>query len=195
MAAGRGGRLICGMLAALLVLGGCAGTDRKIDSSAIALVQEEEPPPPVARQDLPAMSVDRIVVIKQERRMRLMRQGKVLREYEVALGREPVGHKQREGDRRTPEGVYRIDTRNSKSAFYRSLRISYPSVQDRLRAAKRGVSPGGAIMIHGLPNGRGAVGRKHLNDDWTDGCIAVTNEEMDEIWQAVPVGVPIEIRA
>ncbi len=138
---------------------------------------------------------DRIIVDKSERRLILLREGVMIASYAIALGRNPIGDKLREGDGRTPEGVYRIDLRNGRSAFYRSLRISYPNEADRAQAAALRVSPGGAIMIHGLPNGRGWIGRAHRRDDWTEGCIAVTNREMDEIWRAVDIGTVIEIRA
>jgi len=123
-----------------------------------------------------------------------MRQGKVLKTYKVALGPEPVGPKQRQGDHKTPEGEYVLDRRNAHSQFYRSIHVSYPSAQDRDRARKLGVSPGGDIYVHGLPNGYAWVGSGHRLKDWTDGCIAVTNEEMDEIWKAVSDGTSIEIR-
>jgi murein L,D-transpeptidase YafK len=112
----------------------------------------------------------------------------------MALGGEPVGAKARQGDHKTPEGVYIMDHRNAHSSFYRSIHISYPSAQDRARAKKLGVSPGGDIYLHGLPNGWGAIGKAHRLKDWTDGCIAVTNEEMDEIWASVPDGTVIEIK-
>lgn len=124
----------------------------------------------------------------------LMRQGKELKSYKIALGRNPIGHKIQEGDHKTPEGNYLLDRRNAKSRFYRSIHISYPDEKDRAHAAKLGVSPGGDVFIHGLPNGFGWLGKLHLAMDWTDGCIAVTDEEMDEIWQAVPDGTPIEIK-
>ena len=105
-----------------------------------------------------------------------------------------AGHKQREGDERTPEGRYVIDWRNARSVAHLSLHISYPDARDQAAAAQAGVSPGGAVMIHGLPNGWGAIGRWHRLADWTDGCIGVTNAEMREIWARVPDGTPIEIR-
>jgi murein L,D-transpeptidase YafK len=138
--------------------------------------------------------VDLIQVDKSERRMQLLRKGEVVRSYRVSLGANPKGHKQREGDERTPEGRYRIDGRNPRSKFYKSLHISYPNAQDRRSARSLGVSPGGAIMIHGLPNGWGWAGPFLAPLDWTDGCIAVSDAEMDEIWKAVSVGTPIEIR-
>jgi murein L,D-transpeptidase YafK len=100
----------------------------------------------------------------------------------------------RQGDHKTPEGIYILDRRNPRSQFYKSIHISYPSQQDRARAKTQGVSPGGDIYLHGLPNGYGWIGQGHRLKDWTDGCIAVTNEEIDEIWRTVPDGTPIEIR-
>ena len=141
-----------------------------------------------------ALVADKVIVIKHERRLILQRDGAVLREYRVALGRNPVGHKLAEGDGRTPEGLYRIDARNPNSRFFRSLRISYPNADDKASAAERNVEPGGQIMIHGLPGGRPFVADGEGFPDWTEGCIAVTNEEMMAIWSAVPVGTPIEIR-
>ena len=126
--------------------------------------------------------------------MELKREGKTIRRYRVALGFSPERHKEREGDGRTPEGHYTIDSRNEHSAYYKALHVSYPNDEDRKRAARLGVSPGGAIMIHGLPTGKGWIGAAHRMYDWTLGCIAVTDEEMDEIWKMVPVGTPVEIR-
>ena len=139
-------------------------------------------------------SADRVVVNKAKRELVLLRGGKVLRSYRVALGREPVGAKQRQGDGRTPEGSYTISGRNPKSAFHLSLRISYPSAADRERARREGVDPGGDIMIHGLPNGQGSLGALHRVRDWTEGCIAVTDAEIEEIWKLVANGTPVEIR-
>ena len=115
--------------------------------------------------------------------------------YEVALGSSPVGHKQREGDGRTPEGRYLLDWRNPRSAFHLSLHLSYPDAVDTKAADARGEDPGGMIMIHGMRNGLGWIGAAHRLMDWTDGCIAVTNEEIREIWSLVPNGTPIEIRS
>lgn len=114
--------------------------------------------------------------------------------YKVALGSEPVGPKSREGDHRTPEGVYVLDSRSPNSHFYKSLHISYPNAKDTAAAKKLGVSPGGDIMLHGLPKKYAWLGKAHTLHDWTDGCIAVTDEEMDEIWKLVRVGTPIEIK-
>jgi murein L,D-transpeptidase YafK len=136
---------------------------------------------------------DLVRVDKSDRRMELMRRGEVIRAYRVSLGSNPRGHKQKEGDGRTPEGRYRIDWRNPRSKFHRSLHISYPNPQDRHAARAQGVSPGGAIMIHGLPNGWGWAAPFFALWDWTDGCIAVSDAEMDEVWNAVADGTPIEI--
>jgi len=146
---------------------------------------------------LPACAVepaDRIVVEKADRRITLFAQGVPIRSFKVALGGAPEGPKQQEGDERTPEGLYSINARNPNSAFHRSLQISYPDSRDRARAAAAHVDPGGLIMIHGLPNRWSWLGRLHRLLDWTDGCIAVTDAEMDEIWQLVELGTPIEIK-
>ena len=128
-----------------------------------------------------------MLVSKKNREMVLLRGESVLRTYRIALGREPVGPKRQEGDGRTPEGRYTIDWRNAKSKYYLSLHISYPDAADVARAREAGVDPGGDIMIHGLPDGARREG------DWTQGCIAVTDEEMDEIWGLVGDGTPIWI--
>ena len=137
---------------------------------------------------------DRIVVHKKDHTMELRHAGKVIKTYKIALGRHPIGPKQREGDFRTPEGVYTIDSRNPHSQYHRSLHISYPNAADRARARKLHVSPGGDVMIHGLPKGYGYLGAAHRRWDWTYGCIAVTDEEIDEIWGLVDNGTPVEIR-
>ena len=137
---------------------------------------------------------DQVVVAKSERTLTLLAQGKLIRTYKVALGGTPVGAKVQQGDHKTPEGRYILDRRNAKSRFYKSIHVSYPNEQDKQQAAKNGVSPGGDIMIHGLPNGFGWLGATHRANDWTDGCIAVTDREMDEIWELVADGTLIEIR-
>lgn len=148
-----------------------------------------------AAQDLPPnATANHVMVRKSEHSLTLLDHGKVLKSYKVALGGEPVGAKQRRGDHRTPEGIYVLDRRNPHSQFYRSIHVSYPNALDRDRARKLHASPGGDIYVHGLPNGYRAIGKAHRLRDWTDGCIAVTDEEMDEIWRAVPDGTPIEIR-
>jgi len=151
------------------------------------------PPKPASRPPLPKKA-DRVLVMKGARKLLLMAGNRTIKTYTVSLGRTPVGHKQREGDGKTPEGVYTLDYRNPNSQYHRSIHISYPAPADIENARKLGVSPGGEIMIHGLPNGKGWVGREHAQYDWTEGCIAVTNEEMDEIWAMVDDGTQIEIR-
>jgi murein L,D-transpeptidase YafK len=137
---------------------------------------------------------DKIVVIKSTRTMTLFHGAHVLKSYKVALGGDPVGPKRREGDHKTPEGNYVIDGKNAHSHFHLALHISYPDAADRERAGKLGVRPGGAIMIHGLPPAFAYLGALHRQTDWTDGCIAVTNAEIEEIWKLVPVGTRVEIR-
>ncbi|MFB3826152.1 MAG: murein L,D-transpeptidase family protein [Bryobacteraceae bacterium] len=136
---------------------------------------------------------DRVVVNKAKRELLLYRGGNVIRSYKIALGNNPVGPKTRQGDGKTPEGNYSISGRNAASAFHKSLRVSYPNAADRERARRQGVNPGGDIMIHGLPNGQGFIGAAHRLTDWTNGCIAVTNAEIEEIWNLVPNGTPVEI--
>ncbi|MEO5373402.1 MAG: L,D-transpeptidase family protein [Alphaproteobacteria bacterium] len=138
-------------------------------------------------------SAEMVVVHKTERTLSLVREGRVVKTYRIALGANPVGAKASSGDGRTPEGRYVIDRRNSNSRFHRSLHISYPGPDDQRRARARGVAPGGDIMVHGLPHGAEWIGPVHSRWDWTRGCIAVTNAEMDEIWDAVPDGTPIVI--
>ncbi len=146
-------------------------------------------------QTLPANAkADRVIVMKKERTLTLMSQGKVLKTYKVALGGDPVGAKTRQGDHKTPEGVYQLDRRNAQSQFYKSIHISYPDAKDTTRAKKLGVSPGGDVYVHVLPNGYKWLGAGHRLRDWTDGCVAVTDEEIDEIWRVVPDGTVIEIR-
>jgi murein L,D-transpeptidase YafK len=135
-----------------------------------------------------------VVVLKRERTLQLLSQGRVIKTYKVALGGDPLGPKARQGDHKTPEGVYVLDSRNARSQFYKSIHISYPNASDRAAARQKGVPPGGEVFVHGLPNGYGWVGGSHRLKDWTDGCVAVTDQEIDEIWQAVADGTPIEIR-
>lgn len=140
-----------------------------------------------------AYSADSMVLDKSARRLTMFHRGREVRSYEVALGKNPVGAKTRRGDGRTPEGLYFIEARNPGSKYYLSLRISYPAEKDRRIAARRGVSPGGDIMIHGLPPAFSTVGALHRQQDWTEGCVAVTNAEIEEIWRAVPNGARILI--
>ena len=144
---------------------------------------------------LPAgTAIDRIVVEKSAKRLLVFRNGNQIKSYRIALGRNPVGAKQEEGDMKTPEGIYKIDTRNEQSSFHLGLHISYPSDEDNQRAAARSVSAGSDIMIHGIENGRGWIGAFHRWKDWTAGCIAVTDEEIEELWRVTPDGTAIEIR-
>ncbi len=147
----------------------------------------------LAPRPLPPLegTVDRVLVDKSDRRLSLIQDGRVVRVYAVSLGFSPEGDKSREGDGRTPEGVFRIDRRNDRSRFHLSVGIDYPQPDDRARAAEGGYSPGGDIFIHGQPDG--IEGRTRLLHDWTDGCIAVTNANMDEIWRVVPLGTEVEI--
>ena len=150
--------------------------------------------PRLSAQTPVPVHADSILILKRDHIMQLLADGKVIRTYKVALGSGGLAPKQREGDARTPEGHYIIDARNAASAYHKALHISYPSADDRKRAVRLGVSPGGAVMIHGLPNGKGWVGASHRLYDWTLGCIAVTDQEIDEIWNLVPTGTPVEIR-
>ena len=146
------------------------------------------------RASLILPKADRVVVLKSERRMILMRDEQILKVYPVSLGRYPKGHKQFEGDARTPEGEYLLDFKIENSHFYRAIRINYPNALDIARARAIGKTPGGRVMIHGLPNEMSAERVGHSSIDWTQGCIAVTNGQMDEIWKMVDTGTPIVIR-
>jgi len=139
-------------------------------------------------------SVDKILVEKKQRRLMLISKGEVLKTYKIALGGNPDGPKIRHGDDKTPEGTYLIDSRNKDSHYHLSLHVSYPNERDKKRAKELGVSPGGDIMIHGLKNGFSRVGDRHTQVDWTKGCIAVTDEEIDEIAALVRNGTTVEIR-
>lgn len=140
------------------------------------------------------LKADRIIIKKKDRKLVLLAGGQELKSYKVALGGNPIGAKMKEGDGRTPEGLYFIDKHDPNSSFHWSLHISYPSASDRERARRDGVRPGGDIMIHGIKNGLGFIGRLHRFADWTQGCIALTNPEIEEIYKAVPDGTPVEIR-
>ncbi|MFL6503826.1 MAG: murein L,D-transpeptidase family protein [Candidatus Udaeobacter sp.] len=142
----------------------------------------------------PGTTIDRIVVEKSARRLSVFRNADEIKSYRIAVGRSPLGAKHEEGDMKTPEGIYKIDGRNPQSSFHLALHISYPSDEDDKRAAARGVSAGFDIMIHGIQNGRGWIGAFHRWNDWTAGCIAITDEEMDELWRVTPDGTTIEIR-
>ncbi len=144
---------------------------------------------------LPAdAKADLVVVHKAARRLDLYQHGELLKSYSVSLGRHPEGPKRQQGDGRTPEGEYALDYRKTDSSFYRALHISYPARADLAAARAQGVDPGGLVMVHGMKNGLGWLGRLHLALDWTDGCVAVTDREMDEIWHAVPDGTKIILK-
>jgi len=141
-----------------------------------------------------ALRADAILVEKSQRRLTLLWRGSPVKTYHVSLGRSPVGKKECAGDHRTPEGRYRVDSKNEHSAFHRALHLSYPNTEDLVAARRRKCNPGGEIMIHGLKNGLGWLGALHRARDWTAGCIAVTDPEIEEIWNAVPTGAAVEIR-
>ena len=143
------------------------------------------------REDFPV--ADKVVVEKQDRKLHLMRNGEVFRTFDIALGIEPIGDKVQEGDFRTPEGTYRLDARNPDSDYFLSIRVSYPNTEDRREANAKGVDPGGQIMIHGQPNEPTYSAAYYRTSDWTNGCIAVSNSDMIDIWLMTPNDVPIEI--
>jgi len=158
--------------------------------------------PPSAQRSLEARSrreaggrhADRVLVEKQTRRLTLSLHGEILGTYRVALGRQPHGDKECKGDHKTPEGLFTIDRHLPASGFHRALHVSYPDAAHRQAARRRGCDPGGDLMIHGIKNGLGWLGPLHRMIDWTDGCMAVTDREIEEIYDAVPNGTPVEIR-
>jgi murein L,D-transpeptidase YafK len=160
--------------AVLIILGACL-------CSTIICTCDEKP-------------ADKILIEKKARRLTLLRDSMPIRNYRVALGSAPAGPKTCQGDCRTPEGFYVVDRRNKNSLYHWALHISYPNAADRIAARKHKCSPGGDICIHGLPNGYGWIGGAHTAHDWTLGCIAVTNKEIEEIWNLVPDGTVVEIR-
>jgi murein L,D-transpeptidase YafK len=140
------------------------------------------------------LGADSMVVEKSRHTLTLFQSGVVVRTYQIALGKQPIGDKVRIGDGRTPEGVFRIDFRNAQSKYHKALHISYPDAAHLQRASALGAIAGGDIMIHGLPPAYAKLGAAHREFDWTNGCIAVTDEEIEEIWQAVPNGAMIQIK-
>ena len=174
---------LCGV--ALLLLAALAAWGTRADSLP------EPAPPTLLPGELPA--VDRVVVHKAQRRLDLMRGGNVVRSYHIALGLSPIGQKERSGDFRTPEGNYRLDRRNARSDYFLSIKVSYPNDEDLKRARARHWDTGGSIMIHGLPNFLKHEIEYYEHTDWTDGCIAVTNADMVEIWMLTPDNTPIDI--
>ena len=137
--------------------------------------------------------IDNIIVLKHKRKLEVYSKGELLKTYKISLGREPKGDKHFEGDSKTPEGIYIINDINSHSGFHLNLGISYPNKKDKAFAKKHSKSPGGLIKIHGLKNGYGFIGKFHRWADWTQGCIAVTNNEIEELFHNVPLGTRIEI--
>ncbi len=150
----------------------------------------------IARQEVQTVteSADRVLVDKSDEKLYLLKDEAVIAEFSVAFGANPVGHKQQEGDERTPEGHYLLDYKKADSSFYKAIHISYPNDADKQAAAAHGVDPGGLIMIHGQRNRLGWLSFVTQRFNWTDGCIAVTNGEMDQIWNSVSENTPIEIR-
>lgn len=138
--------------------------------------------------------VDRVIVHKANRKMELFRDGALVASYKISLGLVPTGTKQREGDYRTPEGSYRLTRRNAQSDFFLAVQVSYPEAADIAMARKNGWAPGGSIMVHGLPNLLKYSRDRYLSTDWTDGCIALSNEDMLDFWLLTGLGTPIEIR-
>lgn len=189
-------------LALTLLLTACAGQNPAGDLGAVSqastsTASTDARTPATRSIERPAQSrfgpiADYLVVDKSERMLVAYENGKPIRAYRgLQFGDAPMGHKRFQGDERTPEGIYRIDWRNPQSSFHLSLRISYPNENDRAFASQYGRSPGGDIFIHGQPNG---LRQGRMRGDWTDGCIALSNEEIEELWRIVPDGTPIEIR-
>lgn len=138
--------------------------------------------------------IDKIEVYKSKRKMLVYSEGKLLKTYKISLGRNPVGHKEVEGDLKTPQGVYEINAKNPNSGYHKNLGVSYPNEKDIEHAKSLGKSPGGDIKIHGIRNGSGFISKFQRWKDWTAGCIAVTNEEVDELYESVKIGAEIIIK-
>ena len=166
-----------------LICGALAHAEGNLPSSALVSSSAEAALP----------MADRVIVRKGERKLYLMRKDEVLRTYKIALGLRPEGHKQFEGDYRTPEGKYRLIRRNPNSEYFLSIQVDYPNANDVANARKLGLKPGGAIMIHGQPNTPRKGRDYYSNVDWTEGCIALSNSDMVEIWLMTPLNTPIEI--
>ncbi len=138
-------------------------------------------------------NIDQIKIIKSERKLFTYSKGKLLKTYKISLGKNPIGQKLKEGDGKTPEGYYEVIAKNPKSAYHLSLKISYPNSKQIEEAKKVSINPGGDIMIHGIKNGLGFIGKYHSLVDWTQGCIAVSNREIEEIYNSTSVGTKVEI--
>jgi murein L,D-transpeptidase YafK len=187
-------------LLAVFLLAACTDGGREVPQTGVddrTLATRLPRPPEVPDREVlrpRPQEADKVVVVKALRELRLIADGRIFRTYRVALGRNPVGDKLKEGDGRTPEGQYTLSYKNERSRYHRSIKVSYPNAADLEEARALGVDPGSDIMIHGLGPDRAFLGKTHLAADWTEGCIAVTNDQMNEIWELVPVGTPIEIR-
>lgn len=182
------GALFCSALALGAIYSAGLRAEELTEGATSGLTTQAE-----SRYDSDLSPVERIVVRKAARRMDLYRHGRVVRSYKIALGLRPTGHKEQEGDYRTPEGRYTLERRNPQSDYFLSIQISYPSAADIAHAQKLHVNPGNAIMIHGLPNAPSKSLNYYSRVDWTDGCIAVSNSDMVEIWLMTTPGTPIEI--
>ena len=184
------------LLVAVGTLAGCAVRPEKFGAIDSCLEEGRSWNYRTIRCELAASGPVNLVVVDKSRHwMSVYRDGRLIREFRVALGRGGQGPKQRQGDGKVPEGMYRITSHNPNSAYHLSLRIGYPSAQQVAAARKMGINPGGDIMIHGLPNDVHGIGSRHTALDWTDGCIAVTNREIEWLYRAVPNGTPIRILA
>jgi lipoprotein-anchoring transpeptidase ErfK/SrfK len=177
-------------------------TSTRIDPRTVVSVRSSERIEPLYAVPIPSAGVrlgppttaDSVVVYKRERTLVLFNRGVPIRSYFVALGSKPVGDKERAGDQKTPEGIFRVNAHNPASKFHLALRLSYPDDAHRARAAALGADPGGDIMIHGLPKEYSEAGKNHLQNDWTNGCVALSNQEIEELWHAVPDGTPVHIK-
>jgi lipoprotein-anchoring transpeptidase ErfK/SrfK len=177
-------------------------TSTRIDPQTVVSVRSSERIEPLYAVPIPSAGVrlgppgtaDSVVVYKRERTLVLFNRGVPIRSYFVALGSKPVGDKERAGDQKTPEGIFRVNAHNPASKFHLALRLSYPDDAHRARAAALGADPGGDIMIHGLPKEYSEAGKNHLQNDWTNGCVALSNQEIEELWHAVPDGTPVHIK-
>lgn len=189
-------RLRLALLWPALTLAGCAGVETPLARPPAQAATFPLPPFPERREPAPkpeprSTQVDFVLVDKSDRTLTLYAEGRAVRTYSgIQLGGVPVGAKRFEGDKRTPEGRYAIDYRNPQSAYHLSLHISYPNAQDIAQARSQGRSPGGEIFIHGQPNW---LAPKRAPGDWTDGCIALSDAEIETVWAEVPDGTPIEI--
>jgi murein L,D-transpeptidase YafK len=172
-----GARLRTGAFAAFLV----------ISLIAVSTASPDKP-------STPRVYADSVLVVKSERRLYLLKDKEVFAEYPATFGADPEGHKQREGDERTPEGHYILDWKNANSAYYKAIHVDYPNKQDQAAAAARGEDPGGLILIHGQRNGYGWLSPFARFFNWTDGCIALNDDDMEEVWLSVAANTPIEIR-